>query len=251
MLPVDDAFTLQRLYHLNSEPWLNLEAYADPSHEMVFKSISSEGESLPLPKRAIETACGQWIARRRSCRKFADKPMPLEQFGTLLGDAFGITGVVSGPDGQAMYSRAAPSAGALYPLEIYAVTRRVEGLADRLYHYQCLDHALEPVKDDAPIGALGDLLLGQHFLEMANAALIFTAVFERTLKKYGPRGYRYILLEAGHTAQNVCLLATEMGLSTICTGGFYDTRLNRYLGLDGVIEAAVYVVGVGAPIPSE
>jgi SagB-type dehydrogenase family enzyme len=75
--------------------------------------------------------------------------------------------------------------------------------------------------------------------------VILAAVFQRTLKKYGPRGYRYVLFEAGHAAQNVCLLATELDLGSICTGGFYDGRLNRYLGLDGTSEAVLYLVGLG------
>ena len=92
---------------------------------------------------------------------------------------------------------------------------------------------------------LGDLLLGQYFLDTANVALIFTAVFERTLKKYGPRGYRYVLFEAGHAAQNASLLAGESGVASVCVGGFRDGRLNEYLGLDGRSEAALYVVGLG------
>ena len=80
---------------------------------------------------------------------------------------------------------------------------------------------------------------GEHFTQF------LSAVFARTLKKYGPRGYRYILLEAGHCAQNLCLLAAERGLATLCLGGFQDTKLNRLLGLDGTTEAVVYCQGVG------
>jgi SagB-type dehydrogenase family enzyme len=138
-----------------------------------------------------------------------------------------------------------PSAGGLYPLELYAATQSIDGLADGLYHYQSLDHTLEPLKATTAVKDLGDLLLGQYFLDTANVALIFTAVFERTLKKYGPRGYRYVLFEAGHAAQNASLLAGESGVASVCVGGFRDGRLNEYLGLDGRSEAALYVVGLG------
>ena len=72
-----------------------------------------------------------------------------------------------------------------------------------------------------------------------------TAVLDRTLHKYGARGYRYILLEAGHAAQNLCLLASERGLASLCVGGFADAAVNRFLGLDPRTEATVYCVGVG------
>ena len=92
---------------------------------------------------------------------------------------------------------------------------------------------------------MGDLLLGQYFLDTANAVLIFTAVFDRTLKKYRPRGYHYVPFEAGHAAQNAVVLAAEAGLTSVPVGGFRDGQLNRYLGLDGRTEAALYVVGLG------
>lgn len=244
MLRTDDALTLPLFYHLNTEPWLNLEAYGDPAHEMHFKSVAPEGVRVPLVK-PDETPLRRLLRTRRSCRMFLDQPMPLDQLAGILADTYGITGVIEGPEGRAMYTRPVPSAGALYPFELYVAVRSIEGIGDGLYHYQALDHALEPMKMGAVVKELGDLLLGQYYLETANVALIFAAVFERTLKKYGPRGYRYVLFEAGHAAQNVCLLATEMELGSICTGGFYDGRLNRYLGLDGTSEAALYLVGLG------
>jgi SagB-type dehydrogenase family enzyme len=87
--------------------------------------------------------------------------------------------------------------------------------------------------------------MAQHFLENANVLFMFSAVFHRTLKKYGARGYRYILLEAGHAAQNVCLLAAEEGLGALCAGGFIDSKLNRFLEFDGRTESVLYCVGVG------
>ena len=80
-----------------------------------------------------------------------------------------------------------------------------------------------------------------------NVIVFLAAVFCRSQKKYGPRGYRYILLEAGHVAQTLCLGATERGLGTLCMGGFRDARLNRWLGLDGIDEAVVYSVAIGHP----
>ena len=76
---------------------------------------------------------------------------------------------------------------------------------------------------------------------------MISAVFPRTLRKYGARGYRYVLLEAGHVAQTICLLAAEQQLGSLCMGGFWDARLNAFLKFDGTTQAVVYCVGVGHP----
>jgi SagB-type dehydrogenase family enzyme len=251
VLPADDAWTLPRLFHWNTEPWLNMEAYAAHGYEMQFKTLVPERGAIHLPAPDASSSLMTLIGQRRSCRDFADKPLPLARLGALLMSAYGVTGALEDPDGYLRYMRAVPSAGALYPIEIYLVTRRVENLADGLYHYQARDHVLEPIDPELPMDQLGELLLGQYYLDSANVAVIVTAVFERTLKKYGPRGYRYVLLEAGHVAQNLCLVAEEAGLGSICTGGFRDTKLNRRIGLDPETEGAVYVVGIGHPIRSE
>jgi SagB-type dehydrogenase family enzyme len=244
MLRADDASTLPLLFHMNSEPWLNVDAYQDPAHQMYFKAVAGEASRIGLPSPP-ETPLRQAIRTRRSCRTFANRPLPLASLAGLLADAYTVTGLTDGPEGRPMYTRPLPSAGALYPLELYVATRSVDGIDDGLHHYHALDHALEPMRAGPMVSELGDTLLGQHFLDAANAIIFLTAVFERTLKKYGPRGYRYVLFEAGHAAQNVCLLATELGLGSLCVGGFYDGRLNRSIGLDGTSEAVLYLVGVG------
>jgi SagB-type dehydrogenase family enzyme len=121
----------------------------------------------------------------------------------------------------------------------------VEGMADGLHHYNVREHSLELLKDKAQAADLHSALLTEPFIHNANLVFYLAAVFKRTQKKYGPRGYRYILLEAGHVAQNICLLATEQGLGSLCMGGFLDAKLNRLLGLSGSQEAVVYSVAVG------
>ncbi len=245
MLPADDAYTLALLYHINSEPWMNFEAYSDPGYEMQFKRLPEAGPSYPLPGPDTASPLRSVIRKRRSCRNFVPGTMPLSQLGDILANCYGTSGLIENANGQLSYSRPVPSAGALYPLEIYVVTQSVGGVGDGVHHYNAVAHSLEQLKAGPVMQELGDGLLGQYFLENASAVVLFSAVFERTMKKYGPRGYRYILLEAGHAAQNVCLLTAELGLSSLCIGGFHDHRLNRYLGLDGKAEAVVYMVGLG------
>jgi SagB-type dehydrogenase family enzyme len=235
MFRADDPQSLSQLYHLNSEPWVN-PAAVDAVYEVEYEETG--GPELPLPP-VEESPLMDVIRARRSCRDFAPRAMRLKDLATLLGGAYGITR--RGP----IDDRAAPSAGGLYPLEVYTVARAIDGVADGIYHYNVRGHSLEFIRDLCAPGELGHILLGQHFLEQANALILLSAVFARTQRKYGPRGYRYALLEAGHVAHNLCLLAAERGLGSLCVGGFFDRRLNRLLQLDGVEQAIIYAVAIG------
>ncbi|MBZ5538828.1 MAG: SagB/ThcOx family dehydrogenase [Acidobacteriia bacterium] len=182
---------------------------------------------------------------RRSCRDFKKQSLPLSAVARLLYGAYGITGSAQLEGDQTMLTRTVPSAGGLYPLELYAVTNDVDGIKDGLYHYDVLHHCLEWLPEGPRLEEMGSCLMAQYFLQNANVVLFFAAVFSRTLNKYGPRGYRYVLLEAGHCAQNICLLVAEMNLAALCVGGFHDSQMNRMLGLDGRSEAVVYCLGIG------
>jgi SagB-type dehydrogenase family enzyme len=121
----------------------------------------------------------------------------------------------------------------------------VNATADGLYHYNALHHRLEPLAMSQHPSKLEDCLLAPNFLQHANAVVFIASVFDRCLRKYGPRGYRYILLEAGHLAQNLCLSAAQQELGALCVGGFRDARLNRLLELNETREAVLYAVGIG------
>ena len=245
MLDAEDTVSLSRLYHLNSEPWLNTAAYDDPANEVRYKRY--DAPALALPARDAVSQVERLIAARRSLRGFADRAMPLSELATLLRVAYGVIDFRRDNGGIARFARSVPSAGALYPLELYTATRRVDGVPDGLYHYGVRAEVLEPVRDGDAFAAIEPMLLGQTYIATANVLLIVVAVFERTQDKYGPRGYRYVLLEAGHAVQNVALLAAERGLAALPVGGFEDARLNEYVGLDAPREGAVYLSAVGFP----
>jgi SagB-type dehydrogenase family enzyme len=248
MFKQDDATSLPFLFHLNSEPWLNFEAYADPAAEVKFKQITPAGNAVALPRAEQTTSLNELLAKRHSCRHFAPRPMALGQVAALLLNGYGGLNVITNPNGVPGLVRPVPSAGGLYSLELYAMLTNVGDLADGLYHYNALHHRLEPM-GAAAVTEIHNCLLAPNFLEHANFVLIITSVFDRCLRKYGPRGYRYVLLEAGHVAQNLCLIATEVGLGALCVGGFCDSALNRLLGLDETQEGALYVVGIGSKEP--
>jgi SagB-type dehydrogenase family enzyme len=249
MLPVADDLTLALLFHANSEPWLNLAAYSDPSHGAVFKTVRGATRTIPLQPPA-DTPLRAIIGARRSCRAFAQTVLPLTTLADLLDAAYGARDAFERPDGRLGVFRPVPSAGGLYPLELYVVLENVDEAQPGVYHYQALYHALELLP-----GVPDRQILERHFLapelfEHANVVVLMTVVFSRTTSKYGSRGYRYALLEAGHVAQNLSLVATEIGLGALCVGGFRDSSLNRALGLDPRSESVIYAAAIGHPAES-
>jgi SagB-type dehydrogenase family enzyme len=245
MLPYEDVASLPLLYHLNSEPWLNRVAYADPTAVPEFAPIAEPSTAVSLPVSRDTTALSRLLAQRQSCRTFLPRPMPLATVALLLDNAYGAIETAMRDSGLLGLTRPIPSAGGLYPLTLRVATKGIASLADGVYQYNVLHHCLEPQPLSA--GDVRDHLLAQDFLQDASLVIILSAVFARPLKKYGARGYRYIMLEAGHVAQNICLTATEQGLGSLCVGGFRDRRLNNALGLDERREVVVYCIGVGHP----
>lgn len=180
------------------------------------------------------------LRQRRSVRNFVDEQLSMLELSLLLFAAQGITGREQG-----IALRSAPSAGALYPMEIYAVVMRVEGLEPGLYHYASASHALELIEQGDFSGKLIDGSLGQEMVGQAAVTFITTAVFARSTHKYGERGYRYAYMEAGHISQNISLQAASLGLGSVCVGAFFDDSINELIGVDGKKEAAIYIHAVG------
>ena len=139
--------------------------------------------------------------------------------------------------------RRVPSGGALYPLELYVVARRVDNLATGVYHFDPFDRALDLLAAGEP--ALENVFVDPAISENAAAILVVTGLFWRSRSKYGLRGYRFTLLEAGHLVQTVQLLATEAEIDALPLGGFYDAALDSLVRADGVNESIVYAVAVG------
>ena len=180
------------------------------------------------------------IQKRRSIRNYTDSKLTLLELSQLLFSAQGMTGY---EQGYAL--RTPPSAGALYPLEIYAVVMRVEGMEPGIYHYVTGSHGLELVKSGDFKRGLIDAALGQEMVGEAAVTFIISAVFDRMTFKYGERGFRYVYIEAGHVSQNLFLQSTSLGLGSVCVGAFYDDKMNALIGVDGTDEAVIYLHSVG------
>lgn len=182
------------------------------------------------------------IKLRRSVRDYRKDSISQAELSQLLWACQGVTARVSG------YAlRAAPSAGALYPVETYLSVQNVEGIEKGIYHYAVREHELELIRAGDFRVALAEAALDQDFLAEAALVFVWTAVFARSKWKYGERAYRYVYLDAGHIAQNVALAAVALGLGSCQVAALYDNEVNETLGVDGKEESVLYLTSVGRP----
>lgn len=180
------------------------------------------------------------IAKRRSVRNYSNAPISTSELSRLLFAGQGITGKAYDHP-----LRTAPSAGALYPFEIYVVVNNVQELDRGLYHYSVLDHSLELIKQGDFRREITKAGADQDMLGKAQVTFVFSAIFDRVRCKYDERGMRYVYIEAGHICQNISLQAVSLGLGSVPVGAFFDEKVNHLIEVDGVNEAAVYILAVG------
>jgi SagB-type dehydrogenase family enzyme len=202
----------------------------------------------PLPANFQEL-----VLQRRTARNFKPIDPSLEQLAQLLNLTYGITAKsFSFKTRSFQPMRACPSGGALYPLELYVVPLRpLSHLGLGLYHFNVKDNSLEQISRENIYQPLYDVTMAnqpanlQHILGEGSLAVIFTAMFSRTLGKYGNRGYRYVLLEAGHAMQNLLLASLACGYKAFESAAFDDDLLSDLLGIHGVEEAPLYYAVIG------
>lgn len=193
---------------------------------------------LPRPAQDGKVSLERCLATRRSVRSFREDALKLAEISQLLWAAQGITG------GQRL--RTAPSAGALYPLELYLLAGRVEGIPPGVYKYRPEEHALVRTAEEDRRRALADAALGQQFIAQAPAVFVIAGVYERTAQRYGERAPRYVHMEVGHAGQNLCLQAVALGLGSVPVGAFRDPEVKRVVGMAGE-ETPLYILPVGRP----
>jgi SagB-type dehydrogenase family enzyme len=236
-------------FHRNSSRWPHnmLSPEGTRQETPPFKELV-DLPVVPLPPPlAPRQELGEAIRGRFSCRRFTNEDVALQDAATILYWGYGKLGICH-PFGTELVNRPVPSGGGLYPLEQYIIAQRIGGLAPGIYHYNVLGHFLECVDEGAmPTKMLSDLFLCQPYVAQSAFVLVLTAVFERSLWKYRDRGYRYLLFEAGHVAQNFNLVATTLGLGSLNLGGFFDADVVGILKLDVEEEAPLYAVAFGKP----
>ncbi len=215
---------------------LILAGCAGPTATPTPGSVDYEPVSLSEVRLTSDVSLEETLLQRRSIREYTDEALSLEEVSQLLWAAQGITAAWGG--------RTAPSAGALYPLEVYVVVGNVEDLAPGVYQYKPDGHELVKVKDGDIRGELAEAALGQDSVRNGAIDIVIAAVYERTTAKYGERGIRYVHMESGHAAQNVYLQATALDLGIVTIGAFYDDSVRDIVGMPEDV-APLYVIPVG------
>lgn len=191
---------------------------------------------LPVPDVSGNTTIEETLAKRRSIRSYSNIALSMRDVSQLLWAAQGVTSDIG--------FRTAPSAGALYPLEVYLVAINVDGLEVGVYRYLPRNHSIvqtikEDIKDELSIASLS-----QPQVRDCAANIVFAADHSRATAKYGKRGISYTSIEIGHAAQNVCLQGAALGIGTCTVGAFDEIEVGQVLRLPDN-EKAVYILPLG------
>jgi SagB-type dehydrogenase family enzyme len=225
--------------------WMAEHVASTPPVPLHFGHVQAPGVvSLPVPTGELEGMA--LMRRRRSFRGFSDQPIDLVDLGDCLFAGLGITGFVRGSfDEGYLPLSMTPSGGGRNPYEAYVYARRVGGLAPGTYHYSAVDHSLCPVSNDHQ-PAPGAVLGGQPWFDNAAALVLLVADFQRTMWKYPhPTGYRVVVLEAGHIAQNIILAATAHGLTATPTCAVSDCEAEKLTRSTALTRTTMYAVALG------
>lgn len=239
------------LFHENSK----LGRYQNPlSDEQVLARMDTLYESLPFegypitqlpePSALSFISLEDALLNRTSTRNLSPIPLSLLHLATLLHYGYGITRPNQGTNFPRPF-RTVPSGGALYPLEIFFHVTHVEELPAGLYHYNPSQNHVRFLREGDQTEHIATSVVQPEVVRGTSVNIFLTAVFERSIFKYGDRGYRFILIEAGHVAQNMNLVSTALGLGILNIGGFFDREIDDLLGIDGVNHSTLYMIGIG------
>jgi len=203
-----------------------------------FGSSSAHADpiKLPEPKYDGKVCVERALLERRSVRDYVNEPLSLSEVSQLLWAAQGLTD----PAGY----RTAPSAGALYPLEVYLVAGKVASLSAGVYRYRPRGHELVAVAEGDKRPELCAAALGQTALRQAPVTVVLAAIYGRTTRKYRERGIRYVHMEAGHVAQNIGLQAVSLDLGSLVIGAFGDAEVKKVMVLPEE-EEPLYLIPIG------
>jgi SagB-type dehydrogenase family enzyme len=257
LIPPGDEDHLWELFHENSKMG---RSYLVVSREQVLRrmqvvqeSLTYEGYSIvDLPDAGLsqDFSLERAITTRTSDRDLIPCVLNLTQISTLLYSAYGVTRDNKGTVFPRPF-RVVPSGGALYPLELFFHSAQIEGHSPGLYHYNASQHCLRRLETGDATQQISKALVQPELALGASLVVFITAVFERSVFKYGDRGYRYVLIESGHVAQNLNLVSKALGFGCVNIGGFYDREIDDFLGIDGVTHSTIYMMAIGKKSDSD
>ena len=245
-LPIDSPWPAALLYHLHSSlrPDWESPLTVDEVSTLTFDVASSrrypDAEQISLPPPLmIGASLEESVRQRRTAESFEFGSLTQEELATLLHYGCGVT------EPGRLPLRAAPSAGGLYAVDAYAVSLNITSLPQSVYHYTPLDHTLAFVRPSGGVMELWGCLPPGWYGDTPALAVVLAARLPRVQAKYRERGYRFVLQESGHIAQNLTLVATALGLAAAGIGGFFDDPTNALIGVDGQREMSLYAILIG------
>lgn len=251
-----DEEPVWELFHENSK----LSRYSTSlSDKEVLDRMKELHESLPfvgypivdLPRGLppLDLPLEKAIVSRISERDMTPATLDLTQVTALLHYSYGVTRAREHSQ-SVRPLRVVPSGGSLYPLEVYFHSAHVAGLPQGLYHYNPSENYLRYLRHHNETDRIAKGTPYPSLILSASLVIFITGVFERSTFKYGDRGYRFTLLEAGHVAQNINLVTQGLGLACVNIGGFFDRDMDAFLELDGLLHSTIYMVAIGKKTPT-
>jgi len=218
-----------------------LKTFITGFDEMVSdKKRLDETVKLPEPETKGGPSIWDCLRERRSIRDYKNQPVSLKELSQILWGSYGVTAREWG-----YYLKTAPSAGALYPIEIYVASFNVEGLKKGIYHFNPKDMTLKGIFEGDFSKEITHACLGQDFILDSAFSLILTAIPSRTTSKYRERGVRYILMDLGCIIQNIYLSLTALGMGGCIIGAFSDSAMNKIMNLNPEKELVLAVFSAG------
>jgi SagB-type dehydrogenase family enzyme len=207
---------------------------------------SMPSDALSLPASDLPPSLAKMFSKRVSCRKFSVKHLTADDLGAMLHSGYGVLGKAVVNDVEFDH-RPVPSAGATYSMQIFVLVRSVAGAEAGTYRYDPPTRRLNPVGARPDDAVIAEIFLGQRYVASASAIIVIASELGKALQRYGDRGYRYALFEAGHVAQNIALCAAATGVGNLQTGGFLDSHLASLLQIDPAAVVPLYAAAVGYP----
>jgi SagB-type dehydrogenase family enzyme len=260
-MPDDYLNSLRRSRRLEEQLWEYFHENSKQTHydqfpqkEVIFEQMKSIDETLTFSDYPIIDLEGQSVqlsglldealVHRKSSRNISHRSITLSALATILLKSYGTTGRIIA-ENHPRTPRTVPSAGALYPIDIFLFANNVENLDVGLYHYCPVKKGLHPLNHVYIKEILTEGLVQQKEFSDVPVLLFFVASFGRTIFKYGQRGYRFVFLDSGHIAQNINLVATSLGLASCNICGYYDNKIDDALSLDGINQSVIYIIAIG------
>jgi SagB-type dehydrogenase family enzyme len=212
--------------------------------------LRRSGKKTRLPPPRTDSPVSRALLERRTWRFFGKRPVEASELSDLLWLTFGVQHWAE-TDGQGRVPlKTSPSGGACHPIEAYVLVHRVRGVQPGFYHYESDRHRLTTIRAGAQAATLRACVQAQPWLGEASFLVFMCPVFARTAWRYpSSRAYRSILIEAGHLGQTFCVLAAHLGLAPFCTLAIDDPHVDRQLGVNGVDQGVIYLVGAGTAPP--